>query len=235
MLYLGCHLWMKLLKLSVQSIVLLYQLLVREQKKKSRLRSVDGQLLLVLAPSCASISKNSLAFNFHIFWRCHLSPTEIGWFEGSVTSHFIWKEIFPTPPYTCWFPCSQQGLLHACSQTAPVLLPTLHASSQWESLVKAAFQGYYCFHRHKGERKIRSVSNTCTLNCMESSLEALFCSFSISCNILCSSCCFDSIISVSLLCKLWISLSLATSLFCTSAAETSGFKFRSTYLNSRGK
>lgn len=74
----------------------------------------------------------------------------------------------------------------------------------------------------RGE-KIRSVSTTCTRICMESSLVALFCSFSISCNILCSSCCFDTIVSVSLLCKLWISLSLATSLFCTSAAETSGF------------
>lgn len=50
---------MKLLKLSVQSIVLLYQLLVREQEKKSRLRSVDSQLLLALATSCACVSKNS--------------------------------------------------------------------------------------------------------------------------------------------------------------------------------
>lgn len=88
---------MKLLKLSVQSIVLLYQLLVREQKKKSRLRSVDGQLLLVLAPSCASISKNSLAFNFHIFWRCHLSPTEIGWFEGKCNIPLHLKGNIPYP------------------------------------------------------------------------------------------------------------------------------------------
>lgn len=40
-LYLGCHLRMKLLKLSIQSIILLYQFLVRKhRKKKSRLRSV---------------------------------------------------------------------------------------------------------------------------------------------------------------------------------------------------
>lgn len=62
MLYLGCHLWMKLLKLSIQSIILLYQLLVREHRKKSRLRSAATRLLLGLAFSHDYVSKNSSAF-----------------------------------------------------------------------------------------------------------------------------------------------------------------------------
>lgn len=132
------------------------------------------------------------------------------------------------------------------SETAPDLLTAPHTRShfiscwmidwhtvlpffiQWESFTKAAFQGYYCVSiGTKWEEKtkpLRYFSNTtCTCICMESSAVALFCSASINCNILCSSCCFDTIVSVSLLCKLWISLSLATSLFCTSVAEMSGF------------
>lgn len=60
---------MKLLKLSIQSIILLYQLLVREHRKKSRLRSAASQLLLGLALSHDYVSKNSLAFTCQTLFK----------------------------------------------------------------------------------------------------------------------------------------------------------------------
>jgi len=161
-----------------------------------------------------------------------LSPTEIGWFEGKCNIPLCLKGNIPYPPRHLLVSLQPERITSLVPNS--LSLPPSSACKLSLGKLKAAFQGYYCFHRHKGE-EIRYVSNTCTRNCIESSLEALFCSLSISCNILCSSCCFDTTISVSLLCKLWISLSLATSLFCTSVAETSGFKFRSTHLNSREK
>lgn len=85
MLYLGCHLWMKLLKLSIQSIILLYQLLVREHRKKSRLRSAATRPLLGLAFSHDYVSKNSSAFTCQtLHKRCWL-------FLPTTTNQLEWK------------------------------------------------------------------------------------------------------------------------------------------------
>lgn len=85
MLYLGCHLWVKLLKLSIQSIILLYQLLVREHRKKSRLRSAATPLLLGLAFSHDYVSKNSSAFTCQtLYKRCWL-------FLPITTNQLEWK------------------------------------------------------------------------------------------------------------------------------------------------
>lgn len=116
MLYLGCHLWMKLLKLSIQSIILLYQLLVREHRKKSRLRSAASQLFLGLALSHDYVSKNSSAFTWQtLFKRCYFLPTKINQFDWKHKNLFcIKRKIFPVPPYTIWFPWSPQELHPNC-------------------------------------------------------------------------------------------------------------------------
>lgn len=112
MLYLGCHLWMKLLKLSIQSIILLYQLLVREHRKKSELRSGASQLLLGLALSHDNVSKNSLAFTSDTFKRrCFSSPLRTSYLSGSTTTCSVSTEkIFPAPLNAIWFPWSPQEL-----------------------------------------------------------------------------------------------------------------------------
>lgn len=82
MLYLGCHLRMKLLKLSIQSIILLYQLLVREDRKKSKLRCAASRLVLGLALSHDYVSKNSLAFTCQTLFKDAIClPTKINQFE----------------------------------------------------------------------------------------------------------------------------------------------------------
>lgn len=116
MLYLGCHLWMKLLKLSIQSIILLYQLLVREHRKKSRLRSAASQLLLGLALSHDYVSKNSLAFTCQTLFKDTIFlPTKINQFEWKHKNLFyIKRKIFPAPLYTIWFPWSRQKICPHC-------------------------------------------------------------------------------------------------------------------------
>lgn len=79
---------MKLLKLSIQSIILLYQLLVREHRKKSRLRSAATPLLLGLAFSHDYVSKNSSAFTCQTLykrcWGCFFfSPLQPTSWSGS--------------------------------------------------------------------------------------------------------------------------------------------------------
>lgn len=89
MLYLGCHLWMKLLKLSIQSIILLYQFLVREHRKKSRLRSAATRLLLGLAFSHDYVSKNSSAFTCQtLYKRCWFG---FGFFSPLQPTSWEWK------------------------------------------------------------------------------------------------------------------------------------------------
>lgn len=149
---------------------------------------------------------------------------------GNGVSTFSW--LAPSAPQV-WggpTPPSQHRTQGVTSHTE-----FFHPLFSGKALLKQHFRDISVFPQTQTERKnpkpLKHLSNTtCTCICMESSSEALFCSASNNCSILCSSCCFDTIVSVSLLCKLWISLSLATSLFCTSVAETSGFEFRSQYL-----
>lgn len=90
---------MKLLKLSIQSIILLYQLLVREYRKKSRLRSAATRLLLGLAFSHDYVSKNSSAFTCQtlqkmLVWFWFFLPTTTNQLGVKAPEPFCIKEKY---------------------------------------------------------------------------------------------------------------------------------------------